>query len=203
MPIRSGGEWLSLCREENKLQISLRRHIYQVDDYVVKIDLAANEPDEYGNVNDPKLTRLLSENAKAMTQLVASTTTIPVPQFVEDGYLSREDGTSCYFSVWKYIEGYSLEERWSKLTMEQREKVMDRLHGYTVQMAKVENPLKEVFAVGTTCSTLELLNNPNIPGNRDSFWLKTDHSKLSKTTDNRLGSFMSIIRFSTLERLPF
>jgi len=170
MSIRSGAEWLALCKEENKLQVSLRRHIYRVDDCVVKIDLAANEPDEYGDFNDPSITRLLNENAKAMTELVANATTIPIPQFVEDGYVSRFDGTSCYFSVWKYIDGDSLEERWDQLTMQQKEKVMGQLHGYIIQLEKVENPLKEVFAVCTLCSTHELLNNPGIPGKQQNFW---------------------------------
>src|SRR5271167_564223 len=124
MLIRSGAEWLALCKEKNKLQVSLRRHIHQVDNYIVKIDLAANEPDYYGDFNDPLITRLLDENAKAMTGLVANATTIPVPQFVEDGYLSGYNGASCYFSVWKYINGYSLEERWDQLMMKQKIKVM-------------------------------------------------------------------------------
>src|SRR5208282_6089162 len=120
MPIHSGPGWLALCKEENKLQISLRRHIYRVNNYVVKIDLAVNEPDEYGDFNEPEITRLLDENAKAMTELVAKTTTIPVPQFVEDGYLSGNNAASRYFSVWKYIDGYSLEERWDQLTIKQK-----------------------------------------------------------------------------------
>ena len=107
MPIRSGDEWLALCKEENKLQIPLRRHIYRVDNYVVKIDLATDEPDEYGDFNDSIITRLLSENAKAMTELVGNTTTIPILRFVEDGYLSGFNGARCYFSVWTYIAGHS------------------------------------------------------------------------------------------------
>src|SRR5271170_6511813 len=99
MPIRSGDEWLALCKEENKLQVPLRRHIYRIDNYVVKIDLAADEPDEYGDFNDPVITRLLSENAKAMTELVSNATTIPMPRFIEDGYLSGFNGARCYFSV--------------------------------------------------------------------------------------------------------
>src|SRR5438552_2355270 len=47
MPIHTPDEWLSLCKEENKLQLSFRRHIYRVNNYVVKIDLDASEPDVY------------------------------------------------------------------------------------------------------------------------------------------------------------
>jgi hypothetical protein len=170
MPIRSGDEWLALCKEENKLQPSLRRHIYRVDNYVVKIDLAADEPDVYGDFHNPRITRLLSENAKAMTELVNQTTTIPIPQFVEDGYLSGFNGANCDFSVWTYIEGCTLEERWDQLTTNQKEKLMERLLGFVRQLEKVENPLKEEFAVGTLCSTHELLNNPGIPGKEERFW---------------------------------
>jgi hypothetical protein len=92
MPLHTPTEWLSLCKEENKLQPSLRRHIHRVGNYVVKIDLAADEPDAYGDRNDPRLTRLLSENAKAATEFVVATTAIPIPTFVEDGYIeSRRD----------------------------------------------------------------------------------------------------------------
>jgi len=47
---------------------------------------------------------------------------------------------------------------------------MEQLHDYVCQLEKVENPLKEEFAVGTLCSTHELLNNPGIPGKEESFW---------------------------------
>jgi hypothetical protein len=150
----------------------LRRHIYRVDNYVVKIDLAADEPDVYGDFNESRITRLLSENAKAMTELVNQTTTIPIPQFVEDGYVSGFNGANCYFSVWTYIDGYTLEERWDQLltSTNQKEKLMEQLLGFVRQLEKVENPWKQEFAVGTLCSTHELLNNPGIPGKEESFW---------------------------------
>jgi hypothetical protein len=46
---------------------------------------------------------------------------------------------------------------------------MEQLRGYVCQLKEVENPLKDEFAVGTLCSTHELLNNPCIPGKEDRF----------------------------------
>jgi Phosphotransferase enzyme family len=74
-----------------------------------------------------------------------------------------------YFSVWKYIEGSSLESKWDQLTMETRERIMDQLHQYTEQLRRVSNPFEGEFAVGTFCSTHELLNDPGIPGRSGSF----------------------------------
>lgn len=169
MPLHTPTDWLSLCNEDNKLQPSLRRHIYRVSNYVVKIDLDATEPDAYGDRNDPRTTRLLSENAKVATQFVAATTTIPVPTFVEDGYIESH-GMKRYFSVWKYIEGNSLESKWDLLTMETKERIMAQLHEYTKQLRQIHNPFAGEFEVGTFCSTHELLNDPGIPSKRESFW---------------------------------
>jgi hypothetical protein len=95
-------ELLKRCTEENKLQISLRRHIHRVDNYVVKIDLSAAESDFYGDLNDPRITRLLSENAKEATALVSKYTSIPVPSFVT-WYASR---CGRYHSVLQHLGLY-------------------------------------------------------------------------------------------------
>jgi hypothetical protein len=171
MPRRSPAEWLALCTENNKLQISLRRHIHHVDEYVVKIELAPDEPDAYGHLNDERVTRLMSENAKAATELVARYTSIPVPEFVEDGYL-EDNGSKKYFSVWKYIIGLSLEDEWATLSMGTKKRIMDQLHGYTLQLKTIPNPFPAQFAVGTLCSTHELLDYPGPISGRGqaTFW---------------------------------
>ena len=169
MPQYSPVEWLALCTNENKLQISLRRHIHHIEDYIVKIDLAADELDAYGDVNDPRVTGLMSENAKAATELVMKNTSIPVPVFIEDGYIGGS-GTRRYFSVWEYIDGLSLETEWKGLSTDTKERIMGQLHGYALQLKGISNPFNDRFAVGTLCSTHELLNDPNIPGRQRAFW---------------------------------
>ena len=49
---------------------------------------------------------------------------------------------------------------------------MAQLHGYALQLQLVSNPFSDRFAVGTLCSTHELLNDPNLPGRpgEQSFW---------------------------------
>jgi len=170
MVTHSAAEWFALCKEENKLQISLRRHIHRVDDYVVKIDLAAKEPDFYGDHNDPRITRLLSENAKAATALVSKYTSIPVPRFVEDGVYRYNDGVDRYYSVWDYIEGLSLEDIWTPLSAEKKHGLLQQLRNFIVQLKRVPNPYSQKFAVGTLCSTGELLNDPGNPKKAGSFW---------------------------------
>ena len=45
---------------------------------------------------------------------------------------------------------------------------MGQLHGVTLQLKGISNPFNHRFAVGTLCSTHELLKDPNIPG--QGFW---------------------------------
>jgi len=168
MAQHSPTEWLALCTEVNKLQVSLRRHIHHVESYVVKIDLHADEPDVYGHCNDVRLTRPMNENAKAATELVKNTL-IPVPVFIEDGYI-HDIGPTRYFSVWKFIDGLSLEAKWNKLGMDVKERIMGQLRGYVRQLQGISNPFGDRFAVGTLCSTHELLNNPGIPGRNHMYW---------------------------------
>ena len=170
MVILSAAEWFALCKEDNKLQVSLRRHIHRVDSYVVKIDLLATDPDVYGDYNDPRITRLLSENAKAATALVSKHTSIPVPQFVEDGVYCDKDGVARYYSVWGYIEGVLLEDIWISLSTEKKQGLLQQLRDFIVQLKRVPNPYSQKFAVGTLCSTGELLNDPGNPEKGGSFW---------------------------------
>jgi Phosphotransferase enzyme family len=169
MAARTGEDWLALCTLENRLQIPLRRHLHHVEDYVVKVSLAAQEPDEYGDFNDPIVARLLDDNAKLISTLVASSTTIPIPQLIQDGYVSRSYGLR-YFTIWTYIPGYSLKDKWDHLGMPHKERIMDQLHGYTLQLRGIENPLEHEFAVGTLCSIHTLLNDPGILSQRENFW---------------------------------
>src|SRR5579859_42315 len=163
-------ELLKRCTEENKLQISLRRHIHRVDNYVIKIDLSAEEPDFYGDLNDPRITRLLSENAKEATALVSKYTSIPVPSFVRDGIYRCVDGISRYYSIWDYIEGVSLEDVWAAISTGKKLELLCQLRSFIVQLKNIPNPHPQRFAVGTFCSTGELLNYPGNPADGESFW---------------------------------
>jgi aminoglycoside phosphotransferase (APT) family kinase protein len=163
-------ELLKRCTEENKLQISLRRHIHRVDNYVVKIDLSAAESDFYGHLNDPRITRLLSENAKEATALVSKYTSIPAPSFVRDGMYRGVDGISRYYSIWDYIDGVSLEDVWGSLSVGKKRELLSQLRSFIVQLRNIPNPYPQRFAVGTLCSTGELLNDPGNPADEGSFW---------------------------------
>jgi len=79
-----------------------------VENYVVKIDLAADERDVYSHCTEVLVTRFMNENAKAATELVMKNTSIPVPVFVKDGDI-HDIGPTRYFSVWKFMDGLSLE----------------------------------------------------------------------------------------------
>src|SRR5579862_3622651 len=168
---KAGAEQLlKRCKEENKLQVSLRRHIHRVDNYVIKIDLSAEEPDFYGDVNDPRITRLLSENAKQTTPLVSKYTSIPVPSFIADGIHCFQDGISRYYSVWDYIDGVSLEDVWDDLDTKKKHQLLCQLRLFIAQLSNVPNPYPQRFAVGTLCSTGELLNDPGNPADEGRFW---------------------------------
>ena len=133
MSIYPRTEWFAVCKEDNE-------HSLSSCDYVVENNLAPNESDEYHDLNDTLITSFLNKTARAMTNAII----IPISQFVEDGYVSGFDGVDCNFSVWKSMDGYSLEERWDDL-MWQKEKVMERLHDYVCQLEKVENPCISIF----------------------------------------------------------
>ena len=49
MPRRSLAEWLARFTEENKLQVSLRRYIHHIKNYLVKTDVDLDELHVYGS----------------------------------------------------------------------------------------------------------------------------------------------------------
>jgi len=52
---------------------------------------------------------------------------------------------------------------------------MRQLHEYTLQLKEVPNPFGEKFAVGTFCSTHELVNYTGNRERREFFWNNNGH----------------------------
>jgi len=152
---------LQACCEETKLHPTLRRHIHRVDNFVVKVRLRQGEPDIYGNTYDPGLLQLQDENAIAATKLVKKQTSVPIP-----GLVHADDN----FTVWEYIDGFPLDEVWTKISSSQLLSIKFQIREFIAQLWTIPHPLPEKFAVGTLCSTHELLNDPFIPGCPRNFY---------------------------------
>lgn len=113
---------------------------------------------------------LLSENAKAATALVSKYTSIPVPGFIRDGVYCGADGVSRYYSIWEYIDGVCLESIWNTLSREKKLHLLSQLRSFIMQLRNLPTVHPQGFAVGTFCSTGELLNDPGNPADKGNFW---------------------------------
>jgi Phosphotransferase enzyme family len=186
---------LESCNESNKLHPSLRRHIHRVGDHVVKIPLKPGETDLYNNTHDPLLTGLLDENAIEATRLVQQHTAIPIPKLVHEG-----EG----FTVWEYIDGIAMDTAWKKLSEKQIDSIKIQLRGFIAQLWTIHHPFASKFAVGTLCSTHELLNDPFLPNAKRDFYV---HNGPFKTIEEYRGNvkllYGRVPRFSTEARLLF
>jgi hypothetical protein len=93
-------------------------------------------------------------------------TAIKVPRLITQ---EGEDVT-----VWEFIDGCPLDQLWDKLTLRQREGLKLQLREFIIQLwKKIPSPTE--FAVGTLCSTHELLCDnfhPHHPEYAQKFWTK-------------------------------
>jgi hypothetical protein len=154
---------LESCNETNKLHPTLRRHIHRVGGHVIKIPLKLGEPDFYNNTTHGSLTRLtslLDENVIAVTRLVQRHTAIPIQKLVHEG-----EG----FTVWEYIDGIAMDSAWVKLSEKQIQSIKIQLREFIAQLWTIDHPFASKFAVGTLCSTHELLNDPFLPNAKRDF----------------------------------
>jgi Phosphotransferase enzyme family len=186
---------LKCCIESNKLHPTLRRHIHRVGDHVIKIPLKLGETDLYNNTHDPRLTAVLDENAIAATRLVERYTSIPVPKIVHEGEV---------FTVWEYIDGIPMDMAWKKLSGKQIESIKLQLRGFIAQLWTIQHPSPSKFAVGTLCSTHELLNDPFLPNTKRDFYSHNGPFKsIEEYKSNVELLYGRVPRFSTDAKLLF
>jgi len=159
----------SVCTEENKLVPSIVRHVHRVEDKVIRIIMSPSEPNIFGKVNlNQRVRRLCEENYIRASDLVNThvlDTAIKVPRLI-----AREDED---VTVWEYIDGCPLDQLWNKLTVRQREGLKLQLREFIIRLWKIPSPTE--FAVGTLCSTHELLCDnfhPHHPEYAHMFWTK-------------------------------
>jgi hypothetical protein len=183
------------CTESNKLHPSLRRHIYNVGRHVIRIPLKHDEPDFYGNSHNPQLTQLNDENAIAATRLIERFTSIPVPKVIHEGEA---------FTVWEYVDGVAMDTAWEKMSSQQIESIKIQLRSFITQLWTIPHPSPSEFAVGTLCSTHELLNDPFLPNTERNFYSR--NGPFRTTDDYRQNVeflYGRVPRFSTEANVVF
>jgi hypothetical protein len=94
-------DWSKELQNATELQPAHRRHIYAVENYIIRVPLKANEPDSFAGLHDSYFTRLCDENLVNATRMVQEYTTIPVPRVIE--YTPE-------MTVLERIEGIDLEQ---------------------------------------------------------------------------------------------
>src|SRR5579859_3511407 len=107
--------WRRLCTNDNKLVPSIVRHVYRVENMVVRINMSPTEWNIFGKVNQNQtLIKLLEENYSRASELVNShlgNSAIKVPRVV-----AREGDD---LTVWEFIDGISLNQLVDKITPRQ------------------------------------------------------------------------------------
>jgi hypothetical protein len=136
---------------------------------VVRIIMSPDEPNIFGKFNhNQRVSRLREENYIRASELVNThvvNTAIKVPRLITH---EGEDVT-----VWEFIDGCPLDQLWDKLTLRQREGLKLQLPEFINKLWKIPSPTE--FAVGTLCSTHELLCDnfhPHHPEYAQKFWTK-------------------------------
>src|SRR5947207_9049251 len=141
-------DWSKELQSAQELQPSHRRYVYGTEDFIMKVALKPHERDYFGNVHDVDFTRLLDENLVIATEVVQKYTTIPVPKVVH-----YAEG----MTVLEKVKGIDLDEAWDRVSPRQLTGIKLQLQEYIQQLWAIPNCSSDEFAVGTLCSTHELL----------------------------------------------
>jgi hypothetical protein len=141
-------DWAKEIESARKLQPTHRRRVYGTDKHVIRITLKPDERDHFGGTHDYSRTLLADENLVKTTDLIRRHTAIPVPKVIH-----HIEGTT----VLEMVPGVDLADAWDRISTRQLDGIKHELRGYIKQLWSIPNPFRDQFAVGSLCTTHEIL----------------------------------------------